>query len=432
MKDKFTYEVKDFEPTIRKKPLSKKGKAAAFFACVLVLAAVAGLIIHLRSAKRGDWNMAYEDFKEHVYGSQSKISTVLHAEDWFSTVRNGSYSADASIKLNSIADLGLGVEQYASGAGIKVDADVDMENLTAQGSVKGTWTVVAIDMFSFMKKKDEIVLSSEDFLQEELYIDLIKAQEMAFEGFFKDFNDTEVSDELLEKNKGITIGEKNYKCSVYRVTVDNPAFPEPAVFTAYVNRKNELVRLVSKYDNGVKYRFTADFTGESHPTDIINLTLDIETEEWKVSGELESETKVNGKTVTVTTFGYLNLPTYTLQGNLTASVNGENGDFTLNFDGNDGFMKALLEVSGNIGISPDEMVIDAEKIAFNYGGKEIFTAEGKIKLKDNGDKRVEIEFPEEKRDISSFSRDDIEAVKDQVVSGINDYVDKFSDLFAGY
>ncbi|MCR4841600.1 MAG: hypothetical protein K5848_08695 [Lachnospiraceae bacterium] len=429
MDNKFTYEVKDFEPTIRKKPLSKKGKAAAFFACLAVIGLVIAFALHLSSAKRGDWDTAYADFKSHAYGEDSKMATLLHTEDWYRQIRNGCYEADASIKLTEVGDLGLGIEEYAEGAGLAVKADVDMENLTAEGVVQGTWTVVAMDLFSFMKDKDEVLLSSEDFLQEDLYIDIIKAQEMAFSGFFKDFNDTEVSDKLVETKKSITVGERSYKCSVYEVTVSNPAFPEDAVITAYVNRKNQIVRLVSNYNNGIKYKFTADFTGESHPSDRLNLSLEAETEDWKISGELEREVKVNGKKITITTFGYLNLPTYTIQGNLTTVINSENGDFTLVFDGNDGFVKALLNIEGNISVSKDELLYSADKISFEYGGVKIFTAEGKVKFKNNGNKKVEVEFPAEKRDISLFNSDDFNDIKDQILGGVEVYMDRFGDLF---
>jgi len=58
LKDKFSYEVKDFKPTIRKKPLTKKKVIATFFVCLLFIGGIAGLIYHRHEKQKGDWDTA--------------------------------------------------------------------------------------------------------------------------------------------------------------------------------------------------------------------------------------------------------------------------------------------------------------------------------------------------------------------------------------
>ena len=436
-KKKFDYEVKDFEPTIRKKPMGLAGKIVI----AVVLLAVVGFFVFsfLKEAldKTPVYTRANDDVISHLIGKESYIVKALGAEDMYDVISDGIYETDARLGVKSLKDFGLGIESYANGIGVKFSNITDAKNHVSKGSLQGTWTIVSIDLLEYMFRDSEFIVSSETFLDESLLV-FSANKGMQAPGFNLDLS-SEITEKKLDRKKVFEAGGKEYNCTGYDLTIDYEMLDDPVTGVFYVNNKKQM--LYAKYNYATEYtaddgkNYTLDakmevyFTGKKHPTDCMELNVDIKLNGRQYYGHAVIETTDSDGEILTEIEGSFDLPSFTLSGELEMTIEKDDGSFTLDFVGDDGYSEAKVEVEGTITAEHASIVAYLDRLYFGYEGEDIIELDGKLVINESDKDKVKIKEPKgEIKDITNLTPEDIEAL----IKEIEENAGEFREMFESF
>lgn len=464
-KEKFAYEIKEFEPVIRKKERKKGLRAIIIVVAVLLLCFIgAGLyktfIYREKLTAEQAVERALSDCGSHAFGKESYIIKDIGGEAWYDVITKDFYEVEASIKLKSLADFGLGIEQYVSGAGIKTDMLMDAEEEKLSGKLDVVWTIITVPVLEYGADTQKLVLTSPDFFKESIilnYSDLdfsnrtvggifkaVAGYEMT-DSAYKDMTIKELMDMssfeckyyALEETKTFVVGEKEENCYGYRVVAENELFPEPVEFILYVDREYRLVSLAVDYgytdEQGGEtlIDISLEFTGAEHPTDKIKGELLIKAGEDAIAGSFEAITKNSTERVSTEFVGELSVAGIDFSADVALDYEKENREFSLDADLSDGYNPVEIDISGEITSKEEEKLeMDIDLLEFKYRSEEIFTASVKLGIAIPDEKEeISVSAKEPVINLPEMTEEEFDGIYEQVLDKLQDYLDMAEDFF---
>lgn len=464
-KEKFTYEIKEFEPVIRKKEPKKGFRAIIIIVTALIICLIgAGLyktfIYREKLTARQAVERALNDCASHAFGKESYIVEDVGGEAWVDVITKDLYEVEASIKLKSLADFGLGIEQYISGAGIKTDMLVDAEEKKLSGKLDVVWTIITVPVLQYCADDEKVVFTSPDFFKESL---LLNYSELNFldntvGGIYKALSGQEMADSAykgltikelldmsifeckyyaLEETKTLVVGEKEETCYGYKVVAENELFSQPVEFLLYVNREYQLVSMEMSYSHtdelGVEnlIDISLKFTGSNHPTDIIEGEILIKAGEDVISGSFETKTRNSSERVSNEFDGTLSVAGIDFSADIVLDYEKENKEFTLDADLSDGYNPVEIDISGEIVSEEEEKLeIDIDLLEFKYSSEEIFTAAIKLGMTIPDEKEeIEVTAKDPVINLPEMTEEEFNGIYEQVLDKLQDYLDMAEDFF---
>ena len=440
--DKFSYEVKDFEPVIRKQGMSKTRKILLLILVLCLVSGVVFLAYRKLSVKKltpeETVRAAVDDCIAHLSGSESPVLSKTGNASWITQVREKPTGVKADLKLKEIKDFGFGIERYASGIGISLSGTMDMNEKKLSGKIAGSWTVVSLDVLKFVFDSEALYLFSDDFFQETIRVKpsdvMADLKERGFIGMDMPqmLGKLEINYDVVEsgENRTFSVGGKDVSCRTYNLTMTNEMLSDPVNLVLYVDEDNRLISAELSYDKEVTLNLVLNFTGKKHPTDNIKLDLSLTVNGQEIKGELESVREYNDKTCHTDINGKLELPEWTLSGKARLEYDFENNEFTVDFSGDDGVSEAKVKANGTMTGEEDELVVKFEQLDFDYAGEDIFTIGLKLKL--TAEEAVtpdKLFYPEIRIiDLGKITEEDIKGIYEQILKRVDEYKELLSDF----
>ncbi len=473
-KSKFEYEVKDFVPVIRKSGSSRLFKIVCAAVSALVLCLLGfGLYRHFiyreKLSPEEACSRALKDCISHSFGENSYFVQDIDGAEWYRILSNGRFDADASIRLKSLADFGLGFESYLGGAGIKTRTSVDSAEKKLSGDLAVTWTIITVPLADYGADSDKIVLTSPDFFKESILINKkdLDFSDLTVEGIYESMAGDEMESsaysgmeigelldlakfdcsysELPDTRKAVVCGREE-TCYGYKIEAVNELFEKPVEFILYMDREYRLVSLdiawsCEKDGNSSGFEFKFSFEGELYPSDRINGSLRLYSGEDEVNGQFASTVEIKGNDIVSTFKGGLSIPDteefgfisgidYTAE--IETSYSKEDKSYRLTADLSDGYDTVEIQAEGVIENDTDTGVLatDIDKLTFKYSGKEIFTARLSLKFSvpEDGGEEISVEAHEPVLNLFEITEDDIRSLYDQARSKIDEYMEMLEDF----
>lgn len=464
-KDKFEYEVKEFVPVIRKNKRSRKFKIiAGVVAALLVVLVGVGLyktfIYREKLTPEEACKRALTDCVDHAFGRESYIVQDLEAADWFDLLTEGCYEVDASIKLKELADLGLGIESYLSGAGIKTSTKVNMQENKLVGSLDVTWAILTIPIAEYEADSEKIVISSPEFVEENILVNKgdLDFTDSTIAGIYKELTGEEMQEspythmeigEILDlaqfeckysqidDAKKVVAG-KEETCYGYKIEAVSELLVNPIEFILYVDRDYRLISLDVSYsykteeglETGLEFSF--DFSGQEHPTDKISSEFLLFAGEDKIQGEFVVNTLVGEEKIETTLEGKLNVPGYEFYADVLIEYDKTKDTFFIDADAGSQYGTADFEAEGSVENDNENgnLKIDVDRFTFSYYEEEVFTAGVKLSfntLEDN-EKEFEVKAEEPMFNLIEMTEEDFNHLYEQVMDKIGYYEDLLNDF----
>lgn len=476
-KDKFQYEVREFVPVIRKNKRGKRFRIIAAVLAALVICFVgAGLYRHFiyreKLTPQEACERALAECTDHVFGRTSYLIADIEGAEWYDLLSSGRYDVDASIRLKSLADFGLGFEDMIGGAGIRTETSVDSRENKFQGDLDVTWTIITVPLIEYQGDGDKIVLSSPDFFEESIVID--KESSFLFDrtisGIYEEitgkkmqdsaYADMEIRELLnlaafeckysaLEETKKIVVCGREETCYGYRIEAVSELFVNPVEMLLYVDRDYRLVSLDVAYDyemsegteTGMDFSFA--FSGEEHPADKIKGQISLYAGEDRIEGSFLLETKVNSDSIDTEFTGNLSIPRIDYANGLSIpkidytadinfSYNKEKNTFSLDAEMSDGYDIVSILAGGDIQNDNNlgTLKVNIDTLSFCYSEKEIFTASIKLSFAkpDTAEESFEVEVQEPSLNLFEMTKEDYENLYEQVMERLEYYKGLLDDF----
>lgn len=464
-KEKFTYEIKDFEPVIRKKERKKGFKIMVIIVVALLICFIgAGLyktfIYREKLTAEKAVERALSDCVAHAFGKEAYIIEDIGGEAWYDVITKDFYEVEASIRLKSLADFGLGIEQYVSGAGIKTDMLVDAAGEKLSGKLDVVWTIITVPVLEYSSDNQKLVLTSPDFFEESILLNYsyLDFSDWTVGGIFEAFAGYEMTDsaykdmtikELLDmstfeceyyelkETKTFVVGEKEETCYGYRVVAENELFPESVEFLLYVDREYRLVSLAVNYaytDDEARENLidiSLDLAGANHPTDNIKGEFIIKAGEDAMAGSFQTITKNSEERVSTDFVGELSVAGIEVSADVTLDYEKESRKFSLDADLSDGYNPVEIDISGEIVSKEDEKLeMDIDMLEFKYRGEEIFTAGVKLGITiPDETEEISVSVKEPVINLPEMTEEEFDGIYEQVLDKLQDYLDMAEDFF---
>ncbi|MGN0165629.1 MAG: hypothetical protein ACI39R_05545 [Lachnospiraceae bacterium] len=463
-KDKFEYEVKEFRPVIRKNPRSRKVKIIFVVVAALLLVFIGiGLyktfIYKEKLAPEDACKRALTDCSDHLWGKESYVLKDINGDIWYDLLTQGCYEVDASIKLKSLGDFGLGFEKMASGAGIKGDAVVNAADKRLMGSLDITWTIMTVPVLEYTADSDKLVISSPEFIEESillykkdmdisdrtignLYMEL--TGETMEESPYTDMTIREMLDMVsfectyssLEEKTLVVCG-KEESCYGIKVTAANGILTEPVEIILYVDKDYRLVSLEASHnsttDEGVDAGFDLrlSFEGKKHPADKIKGELLLFAGEDKIEGSFSYGAEVTEEELAVSFKGELLVCDIRCMARAEMGYVFESNSFTIDVTMNDSYDTIDIEANGDITNDTDGGILKLafDKLAVDYNGSELFTAGIKLGFSAEEDKpEIYTEPKEPVLNLIEMDEEDFMGLYQQIMDKIGYYEEMLEDF----
>lgn len=473
-KDKFEYEVKEFVPVIRKGRRSKAVKAAIGITLIVIVSLlIFGLYRHFiyreKLTPEQACKRAIADCISHTFGENSYIVDELDGAEWFDVFTNGRYDINAKIKLKSLADFGLGIEEYVSGAGIKTLTSVDARENKLKGKLDVTWTIITIPLIEYQADKDKIVITSPEFFQESILInkndidftdrsiggiyELVTGSEMtpsAYTGMeigeILDLAAFECTYTELSETKEMIVCGKEETCYGYKIEAVSELFVEPVEFLLYMDREYRLISLNINYAHEIDdiptgFDFSFMFGGKIHPSDKIDGKIKLYAGEDEIAGSFVSDTKLEDNDIVTNFTGELSIPRIEELGipriDYTADIdlkfNKEKDSFDVTAVMSDGYDVVDILIKGDASNDTEKGVLNVgiDKFSFTYSDREIFTASLDLDftLPEDEGEEITVTAKEPVLDLSMMTKEDIIYLYEQALSRVGKYVEMLEDFF---
>ena len=428
--NKFTYEVKDFEPNYKKNPL---GKLLGVLACLFVLAGIF-LVIFFTSKKEKKKQLtpeetvkeAFIDLCSHLTGEKSPVVKGMELKDYIKLIVGGRFGYRADLRLKEIKDFGLGYEEYASGVGLSIGGEADIKNHLVNGNIAGSWTVVALDVLQYAYDGQVFALSSDDFFKET--ITFTPSDFLAFITFetLSRVIKTDISVEKTGERKSFTVGGKEKECDAYNITMKNDTLKDPVIILAYIDSDNHLIDLSAEYDNEARIAFRLSMSGKNHPADHLELSFDSLVKNYPVDGKLvmDAEESADGLDSKIT--GELNVNKLKLSAEIDAKFNYSDKSFSIAFAGNDEATEAKVSALGKFVPDKENIKMKFDSVDVEYGGEKIASAGMTLTIKGDTEGEVDVTYPKVRViDLKDFTKENFEEIKAEVMQRVNEYMEIF-------
>lgn len=465
-KDKFQYEVREFVPVIRK---NRRGKGfrviTAVLAALVICLLGAGLYRHFiyreKLTPQEACERAFAECASHIFGRTSYLIEDIDGAEWYDLISAGRYDVDATIRLKSLADFGLGFEEMIGGAGIRTETSVDSREKKLRGSLDVTWTIITVPLIEYQADSDKIVLSSPDFFDESIVID--KRNSILFDrtigGIYEEISgekmqesayaDMEIGEILslaefsceysaLEETKEFVVCGREETCYGYKIEAVSELFVNPVECILYVDRDYHLVSLDIAYayetPDGIKtgLDFSFAFSGEEHPADRIKGSISLYAGEDKIEGGFETETKVSENRIDTELTGNLSIPGIDYTADITFGYDKEKNTFEIDAEMSDGVDIVNILAGGDIQNDTNlgTLKVNMDKLSFAYSGREIFTAAIKLNFAkpDSEAESFTVEVPEPSLNLFEMKKEDYEYLYEQVLERIEYYKGLLDDF----
>lgn len=461
--EKFTYEIKDFEPTIRKKPGKKAPKLvllSVIFLAVVASAAwfIKDLIVRKSITPTAAVILSLVDFENHILGEDSPINKAAGLSDWQSYVKTNPYERKTSLKVKEAGDLPLGIGEYIKGAGIKSSAIINKKEEQSTGDVTASWTIIKLPLAQYTRDKEDFYISSTELLEENFHIrsdkegiystslkDLVnnylgielkdgKYNDVSLKDIVKNFKPN-LSCTKIRDTKTLKVGGKNVKAYGYKCKAQVKAYSEPVYMDVYLNDKYQLLQAHLYLDdeaNEYSLSIKIDFTGEKHPTDKARVQISFSIKEKElVKGDLRLESSQKDDEFTNVITGGLSIPkiNYTIDQTLNYNL----ADNTFSFDGkySDEVDVLALTTSGSL-TKPEEedgLIFKLDKFTIKYSEKLVAVLNISMEMLKADDKEAVITKPTGKIvELFHLTDDDKESIKNQLKAKVDYYLEMFGSL----
>lgn len=463
--EKFDYEVKDFVPTIRKNPKSRRfkivcGFVAAFLAVILGVFLYKSLFYREKVDAKEAVNKAFTDFSDHIFGRDSYISNNAELGKWFDYVENNSFQLDTNLKIKNVGDLPIDNIEMIKGIGIKTNSFVNKKEAKFKGEMSVSWTLFSIPLIQYMLDSKDIYVGSEEFFKESLLIQPEKY------GFFSTpleelitkyiqtelpetpINNMSVKDIVEEVKPSLDYKEiegtkklKAYGREVtgygYEITAKVKAYDEPVTITIYVDKDYRLLNFnmtLNDEKQDIHFELNADFTGEKHPSDKIRVSVKLEVLDKVAEGELTFTNKVSKAVSSTDISGYLNIPGIDYTFDQSIKYNMADNSFKLEGEYSDGVDVLKITSGGEVANNEEDasLKVSFDKLTVTYSDKLVATVNLSFKISEVSSDFSGINKPDGKIiDIFNMSEDEKDSLKNQVNKRI-DYYKKLLNEMMGY
>lgn len=466
-KEKFQYEVKDFEPVIRKKKRSKAFYAVIVLVSVILVGLVGNglykqFIYRENLTPEQACKRALSDCASHMFGADSYVVQNIDAADWYKILTKGSYDVKSSVKLKHLADFGLGIEDLVSGAGIKAETRVNTADKTFKGNMDITWTIITVPVLQYAADSEKMVITSPEFFKENI---LINKDELNFTGLtigeiYKKlsgdemeasaYRDMTVEDffnlaeftcsyTALEKKESFVVGGKEVTCEGYEIRAESELLVNPVIFKLYVNRDYQLISLESVYEytdeenikSGLMFDFI--FSGEEHPSDKVKGSAEFYSGEDKIKGSLEAKTNVSDEAVKMNLTAELNAGGYTYPLNLTSDYDKTDNKFEIEVCQGTETDNVTITLEGGIENDRESatLEVDIDSLTFSHSGKELVTAGVKLSfcMLDSSEAEISVTADEPVLNLLEMTEDDFDSLLNQAMDRIGYYEQLIEDFF---
>ncbi|MDD6101488.1 MAG: hypothetical protein PUB67_00060 [Clostridiales bacterium] len=456
--EKFDYEVKDFEPVIRKNPARKEYLTIAVIVALLCVAALGfyfykAFIYREKVSPETAVDRAVTDFKNHIFGKDNYISKDVQCEKWYDYTAESPYLFETSLKIKNADNLPIDNIEVIKGVGLKTKSYIDKKNSKFMGEMTASWTLFSIPVLQYMKEEESFYVGSNEFFEESLLvmpgrygIFSTPIEELAEKYLNTELPDTPINGKTisgiieevtptlvyreLEDTKKFTAYGREVTGYGYEIRASVNAYSEPLMITLYVDKDYRLLSCSLNFTDkthNIVFDVSFDFTGETHPADKIKLSVSISVEDKKAWGELTFANRKNNDTVTTECKGFFNIPgiDYTFSQKLEYILS-EN---SLHFEGTYSDGADVLEITsgGSVENNTEEqfLKISLDKFTVTYSDKLIFTVNMWVKISEVGSDFSGINRPDGKI-IDVFNMTDEE--KASLEAQINGRIDYYKKL----
>lgn len=462
--EKFDYEIKDFKPTIRKNPKSRKLKIAiSAVAGVLVLALCIflykTLIYREKLSPKEAVSRSLTDLLDHMVGDKTYVAKEGGYEGWFDYTSKNPYVLQTSVKLRDIGDLPIDVGEYIKGISLKTDILVDKKAGQFSGELEGAWTLFNINVAQYMGEKGNFYIGSKEFFKESLLIspgkhgilstpinDLVKgyldydlpdleAGSLSFNDIIKEIT-PKLEYKELEGKKSITVAGKEVKAYGIEVTAKIDAYEEPIVIEFYMNKDYQLLQLVATLKdkkNDLTFTARCDFSGSKHPSDNTRVKLTINYKDIELGkGELKFENVVKNKVLDNKISGYFNIPGIDYTFDQLISYDLSENTFSASGSYSDGVDVLKLETKGSVkeDKEEDKLSVKLDKFTITYSEKMIAVLNFNVKLAKTDEAYEGVKRPSDVVDVFDMSEAEKESIMSQIQKKLEDYKKLFEEMMS--